>query len=81
MPQAMKLTTDLVARIKSNGITAALVDPTPLDWKKWAPKIAARYKSEPARVLIDEMNAAGLRVTYVLRLWLMLIAYLSQHKG
>lgn len=64
----MELTTDLAVRVKSNGITAAFVprasrDPTPLDWERWAPTIAARYKSVPARVLIGEMNAEGLNVT------------------
>lgn len=71
--QAMELTTGLAVRVKINGFTAAIVpgahrDPTPLDWKRWAPTIAARYKSEPARVLIGEMNAQGLHVTYVLSL-------------
>lgn len=66
----MELTADLAVRAKSNGITAAFVprayrDPTPLDWEQWAPTIAARYKSVPARVLIGEMNAEGLHVTYV----------------
>ena len=66
----MELTTDLAVRIKSNGVTAAAVPrayrhPTPLDWERWAPTIAARYKSVPARVLIGEMNAEGLHVTYV----------------
>lgn len=66
----MEPTTDLVVRAKSNRITAAIVprtyrNPTPIDWKRWAPIIAARYKSVPARVLVSEMNAEGLQVTYV----------------
>lgn len=69
----MELTTDLAVRVKINGFTAAIApgahrDPAPLDWKRWAPTIALRYKSEPARVLIGEMNAEGLYVTYVLSL-------------
>ena len=83
--QAMELTTDLASRVKSNGITAAVVprayrDPIPLDWEQWKQTIAARYRGGTAQVLVDEMNASGLRVTYVLRRWLMLTAYLSKHK-
>ena len=82
----MELTTDLVVRVKSNGITAAFVprayrDPTPLDWERWKPTIAARYKSIPARVLIGEMNAEGLHVKYVLP-QMAHVDYISvNHKG
>jgi len=64
----MELTTDLVLRSKPNGVTTlsaprAHRHPTPLDWERWAPTIAARYKSEPARVIIGEMRSDGLLVT------------------
>lgn len=64
----MESTTDLTVRVGSSGITAAVFArahqiPTPLDWQRWAPTIAARYKSVPARVLVSEMNADGLHVT------------------
>jgi hypothetical protein len=69
----MEPTTDLVLRSKSNDITTFFVPrahrhqhPTPLDWEQWAPTIAARYKSETVRVLVSEMKADGLQVTYVL---------------
>jgi hypothetical protein len=67
----MEPTTDLVVRSRRNDVTTVIVprahrQPTSLDWQRWAPTIKARYKSEPARVLIGEMNAEGLHVTYVL---------------
>ena len=66
----MELATGLAVRVKINDFTAAIVprahrDPTPLDWERWKPTIAARYRGVPARVLIGEMNAEGLQVTYV----------------
>lgn len=69
----MELTIGLAVRVKINGLTAAIGpgahrEPTSLDWKRWAPTIALRYRSEPARVLIGEMNAEGLHVTYVISL-------------
>jgi hypothetical protein len=64
----MALTTDLAIRLKSNDIPVAIAPevlrhPTPLDWQRWAPTIAARYKGVPARVLLGEMKADGLLVT------------------
>lgn len=47
--------------------------PTPVDWQRWEPVIVARYKTEPARVLIGEMHVDGLLVTYI---FLQLIALL-----
>lgn len=82
----MELATGLAVRVKTNGIRAAVVsrahrDPTPLDWERWKPTIAARYKSIPARVLFGEMNAEGLHVTYVLP-QMAHVDYISvKHKG
>jgi hypothetical protein len=64
----MELATNLVLRSKSDSVTTLGVpraqrQPTTLDWQRWRPAIEARYKSEPARILIGEMNADGLLVT------------------
>lgn len=67
----MELTTDLVVRPRSDTITTDIIARprrrlTPDDWKRWKPRVTARYRSVPARVLIAEMEADGLHVTYVL---------------
>ena len=67
----MELTTNLVVRSSSNTITTDIIararrHPTSDDWKRWEPRVLARYKGVPARVLIAEMEADGLHVTYVL---------------
>jgi hypothetical protein len=52
-----------VSDIPANAIVIAHRRPTINDWKRWAPRICARYKSVPARILIAEMSAEGLHVT------------------
>jgi hypothetical protein len=59
---------DLVVRSKPNRVTTGFAPrahrhPTPADWQRWQPMIAARYKGVPARVLVAEMTVDGLQVT------------------
>jgi hypothetical protein len=61
--------TNPIVRSKSSSVTTAVREahqhPTTVDWERWKPIIEARYKIVTARVLIGEMNADGLLVTYV----------------
>jgi len=68
--QTMESTTDLVMRPKHITTTTAIITrgchrPTSADWNRWLPRVMARYKSVPARVIIAEMKVDGLLVTYV----------------
>ena len=40
-----------------------LTNPTPADWELWEPLIRDRYKKEPLRVIRQEMEDNGLKVT------------------
>ena len=42
-----------------------LRSPDAEDWQRWKPSVMARYRAIPARLFIREMEAEGLRVTYV----------------
>jgi hypothetical protein len=42
-----------------------LKNPTPADWELWEPEIRARYKKFTLRIIRQEMEDMGLRVTYV----------------
>ena len=33
------------------------------DWQRWQLRIMARYKTSPARIFVDEMEAGGLEIT------------------
>ena len=63
----MELRAPLV--IRSNRLDSSscqsLRPPEQEDWQRWQPRIVARYKNTPARVFIKEMEAEGLRITYV----------------
>jgi hypothetical protein len=66
--EAMELTTDLAVRSRpvSPIIDSTLKSrrhPTPADWQRWRPMIAARYKNVTARMMILEMEAEQLHVT------------------
>jgi prophage tail gpP-like protein len=58
----MELTADLAMRSRpfvviADSIVEARRHPTNADWQRWRPIIAMRYKSVPARVIIQEMKA------------------------
>jgi hypothetical protein len=44
-------------------VMSELEDPTSAEWEYWEPLIRNRYKKEPLRIIRQEMEDNGLRVT------------------